>query len=433
MKSIFSIKSLLVLLLSFTSIEGAYCQLTISGEIRPRAEFRNGFKKPIELAAQPAFFIEQRSRVNLHYKKEALTYFISAQDVRIWGNTSQIYKSDPALTNLYEAWAAYKFTPKTEIQIGRQSLDYDNARFLGDLDWAQQGRSHDLVLLKCADSLKYQLHIGAAFNQSIPFEPGKLTGTLYEGLDNYKTMQFGWFHKKMTFSDFSLLILNDGRQNSDPQSGQSHIFYRQTYGGITRTKLSPRLDAEGELYYQGGKDPKGSKVSAWLLAGSLTYKTGFMPFTLGMDYLSGSGPRAAGNTSFQPLYGTNHKFYGFMDYFYVGNNHGNAGKTAGLQDLFLKTNITLNSKNKILIHFHHFRSPVTVFADEQMNMIKPSHLGEEIDLVWNAQISPEVSFNLGYSQMFGTESLNAIKEVESSSAFQCWAWAMLTVKPTFLK
>ncbi|MDZ7608893.1 MAG: hypothetical protein U5K79_25710 [Cyclobacteriaceae bacterium] len=46
--------------------------------------------------------------------------------------------------------------------------------------------------------------------------------------------------------------------------------------------------------------------------------------------------------SFNPLYGTNHKFYGYMDYFYVGNSHGQVGNgtTSGLIDLI--KNLILN-------------------------------------------------------------------------------------------
>lgn len=432
MQNLIKTTLLIIISLLFLRTERAWSQLTISGEIRPRAELRHGFKSLLPERADPAFFVEQRSRINFSYMKEDLSFYISAQDVRIWGNTSQIYKYDPAVINAYEAWAEYSFSEKIGIRLGRQALDYDNARFLGDLDWAQQGRSHDLILLKYRDTTNIQIHVGAAFNQNVPFEPGRLTSTVYEGLDNYKTMQFAWLHKRQAKSNFSFLILNDGRQYINPADQTSTVHFRQTYGFVGQKRLSAPMDVNAEVYYQGGKDPLGRQVSAWLLAASLTYKTGLTPVTLGYDFLSGTSPEATVNTSFQPLYGTNHKFYGLMDYFYVGSNHGNGGRTAGLQDLYLKTNLTINPTNKLLVHFHHFRSPVTVFTDEQMMVSSPSHLGEEIDLVWNSQWSKEVTFNLGYSQMFGTESLKALKGIPNPASLQFWAWAMVTVKPTFL-
>ena len=432
MHNLIKIKLLIIIVLVFIRTEMAWSQLTISGEIRPRAELRHVFKSHLPERAEPAFFIEQRSRINIRYIKDDLHFYISAQDVRIWGNTSQIYKYDPAVINVYEAWAEYSFSEKTGIRLGRQALDYDNARFLGDLDWAQQGRSHDLILFKYQDTTNIQLHVGAAFNQNVAFEPGRLSGTVYDGLDNYKTMQFAWFHKSWAKSNYSFLFLNDGRQSVNPATQAAPVYFRQTVGFIGQKRISSFIDGNAEVYHQSGKDPQGAKVSSWLLAASLTYKTGLTPVTVGFDYLSGTGPDATVNTSFQPLYGTNHKFYGLMDYFYVGSNHGNAGRTAGLHDLYLKTNLTINPTNKLLVHFHHFRSPVTVFANEQMTVSSSSHLGEEIDLVWNSQWSKEVTFNLGYSQMFGTESLRALKGVPNPASLQFWAWAMITVKPTFL-
>ena len=95
---------LLTLFFAAGTIRSSYGQFTLSGEIRPRAEFRNGFKTLNTEANDPAFFIEQRSRINFGYKNEKLGFKLSLQDVRIWGNAAQIYKDDPALTNVYEAY-----------------------------------------------------------------------------------------------------------------------------------------------------------------------------------------------------------------------------------------------------------------------------------------------------------------------------------------
>lgn len=407
-------------------------QVIITGEIRPRTEFRNGFKQPLSLENTPAFFTEQRTRINLLYHNQDLTFYLSAQDVRIWGNTSQIYKTDPALVNVYEAWAEYHISETLGIRIGRQALNYDNARILGDLDWAQQGRSHDLLLLNYKDTLGNKLDFGLAFNQNIPFEPGHLSGTAYQGLDNYKTMQFMWYHKDYRNSKFSFLLLNDGRQQLQALPEENRTRFRQTYGIIGTKRIASQLSGDGEVYYQSGRDQLNRKVDAWLLSGSVTWTTTLTPVTVGIDYLSGSGPDSEINTAFNPLYGTHHKFYGLMDYFYVGNNHGQNGHTAGLQDFFLKSNFNISEKHNVLLHFHHFRSAVPVYSDEPFFVEQSSELGEEIDVVWQAQLAKDISFNLGYSQMFGSSSLNILKGGIDARPFQFWAWAMITFKPTFL-
>ncbi len=74
----------------------AFAQFTVTGEVRPRFEYRNGFKtlRP-ENDFTPASFIEQRTRVYFNYQKEKLKLHIALQDVRMWGNHNQIYKGDP--------------------------------------------------------------------------------------------------------------------------------------------------------------------------------------------------------------------------------------------------------------------------------------------------------------------------------------------------
>ncbi len=398
-------------------------QFTVIGEIRPRAEFRNGFKSPDTKITDPAFFIEQRSRLYFNFKAEKLGFKIALQDVRVWGNASQIYKTDPALTNIYEAWGEYYIKPSLSVRVGRQELDYDNARFLGDLDWAAQGRSHDAVRLMYADSAGFSFHIGAAFNQNVPFEPGKLTSTFYEGVNNYKTMQYVWVHKKSAAGKVSGLIFNNGQQQAD-----SSTAFSQTYGIIGETKVS-KIKLGGELYYQGGKDATGNDLSAWLIAANATINTPVTPLTIGIDYLSGSDVENTKNKSFNPLYGTNHKFYGFMDYFYVGNNHGQAGKTAGLIDYYLQSKIKTGAKSALIANYHHFQSPTAIYAEATQNELS-STLAEEIDLIYNLNISSDINLKVGYSQLFATKSLEALKGDKAGSGFNNWAWVMLSFKPT---
>jgi len=418
-------RTILLVLLCLASTQFVLAQLSISGEIRPRAEFRDGFKTINTASQEAAFFVEQRSRLYLGYQNEKLGFQFSLQDVRIWGNTAQIYKSDPALTNVYEAWGEYKFNSNSSIRVGRQALNYDNARFLGNLDWAQQGRSHDAVKYMYQDSSGFSFHAGAAYNQNVVFEPGKLSSTYYEGINNYKSMQYLWLHKNWTTAQASLLLFNDGRQKTD-----SSQAFRQTYGFVGDKQLG-NVKLGGELYYQGGKDQSGKEVNAWLVAVNVSINTSFTPLTFGVDYLSGTNPNENTNQAFNPSYGTNHKFYGFMDYFYVGNNHGQNGQTSGLLDFYVQSKFKLGERSALIAHFHHFSSPTSIYATEGTGEELSMQLGEEIDLVYNLNLTPEVNFKLGYSQLFSTESLEAIKGGAEHKGLNQWAWAMLSIKPTF--
>ncbi|SDM18634.1 Alginate export [Catalinimonas alkaloidigena] len=422
------LRVLLLSVLSFAGTTETFAQFTLQGEVRPRAEFRNGFKSPNTLATDPAFFVEQRSRLYAGYKAEKMAFRLTLQDVRIWGGANQIYKNDdPALFNVYEAWGEYFFTPQFSVRAGRQALDYDNARFLGDLDWAQQGRSHDAALFLYKAPSGFQAHFGAAYNQSVAFEPGKLSGTYYDLANaraggNYKTMQYLWLHQENDVMKASLLVHNDGRQTLDT----SGVNFRQTYGLYAERKLGG-LNLTGELYYQGGKNAGGQTISAYLAAFDATFKTALTPLTVGVDYLSGTDATDTKDRAFNPLYGTNHKFYGFMDYFYVGNGHQNKG----LADFYVKTKFKLGKKAVLLGQLHQFNAAATVTrpaGDGSLEELSSS-LGQEIDLVFNLALTEGVSLQGGYSQLFSSASMDALKGTTSAGGNQ-WAWLMFTIKPT---
>jgi len=407
----------------------SFAQFTLTGEVRPRTEFRNGFKRLKDKGMDPAFFIEQRSRLYFDFTKDRLQLYMALQDVRIWGATAQIYKFDPALTNFYEAWASYQLSQKWKIRLGRQALDYNNARFLGDLDWAQQGRSHDALLFTRSDADRNcQLHIGGAFNQSAnPEEFRNLEGTEYLGINNYKFMFYGWWDKKFDNGAISALFQNDGRQVAADTSTAS----RQTYAVLGSIKLGS-VTLDGELYYQGGRNGNDVEVNGLMVTLHGTLQTELTPLTLGFEYLSGTELGQADDNSFNPLYGTNHKFYGFMDYFYVGNYHGQAGggRTSGLIDVHFKTRFILGQKSNLAANLHWFGSPVTVYAGgNTTGESLSSTLGTELDLVYTKVISKDAKLNVGYSQMFGTETMEAIKGGGDKSAFNNWIWAMIAFKP----
>jgi len=414
------IQNAILLLLFSLSVENAAAQFTLSGEIRPRVEYRDGFKKPLPKGADAAFFVEQRSRLNAMYTSEKFDVYMSLQDVRNWGAVSQIYKTDPSLHNIYQAWASYKFNDRHALTLGRMELEYDNARILGNLDWASQGRSHDLLKYEYKGG-GIKLHVGAAFNQdaSTP-EPSKLAGTFYNVAGNYKTMQFAWIHKDWEKAALSVLFLNNGVQSAIDSS----VNFSQTFG-LYGTKSIGSASIEYDGYYQFGRNATGESIGAFLLAANATFwKSKPLNLTVGGEILSGDKSSTTGkDEAFNPLYGTHHKFYGFMDYFYVGNGH----KNKGLVDVFVKTKIKAGARSAILAHVHEFftQSKIVTESSEDMS----SSLGTELDLVFVHNITPGVVLNAGYSSMFFTKSLEYIKDTPDPKAAS-WAWVMISFKPT---
>ncbi len=424
MKKLTIAKSLYLALFGLVISQNSFGQFTLSAEVRPRSEFRNGFKTPTSEGSKPAFFTEQRSRIYFDYVQPKYQMKLSFQDVRIWGQTTQIFKQEVGTTFLSEAWGQVNLSPKVAIKAGRQMISYDNQRFLGGLEWAQQGRRHDALLFKIKDDEKRSmLDIGFAFNgdQDIA-EPALLArpaANFYSVGGSYKTLQYAWYHKDFEQGQLSLLALNAGVQNAD-----STLSNKQTFGLIASKNIG-KITLATDSYYQTGEQ-SGNKVNAFLIGLNATLKTKITPITLGYELISGKDDTDASSTitSFSPDYGTNHAHNGFMDYFFVGPANG----TVGVQDIYLKTKFKLG-KGAILAHAHQFLTGSEQVLESGGNLEKS--MGTEVDLVYVQKIGSDITLNLGFSQLFATETMLSLRpgNIKSNN----WGWAMITFNPTLFK
>jgi hypothetical protein len=402
-------------------------QLNVSAEYRPRTELRHGFKTMFNNGDESAFFTSQRTRLNFDFNTKQTKYMLSVQDVRVWGDHFQLSAVSQQIM-LHQAWAEYLFNPKLSLKVGRQELIYDDARILGNVDWAQQARAHDLALLKYEGDFK--IHVGAAFNQMAE----NLKNTFYP-VTNYKTMQFVWFNKGFSNLNLSLLFLNNGIQhedNSNPLSGiVRKTVFSQTFGGRA-TYVKGMLSLATAAYYTRGVDAQSRDLSAYYASVEATYKISkIFNFVAGYELLSGtsdfekiSNPTNYVNRSFNPFYGTNHKFNGHMDYFYVGNYLNKNG----LNDIYGTLNY---KKDKISLGctLHSFAAANKVRATNGDEM-KP-WLGFEADVFAALDLNEQVRLSVGYSQMFGSETLEQVSG-GSMKTNNYWAFAMMTFKPKFL-
>lgn len=402
----------------------SFSQFTLSGEVRPRSEFRNGFKTTKKDGQEAAFFTEQRSRIYFDYAQPKYQLKLAFQDIRIWGETTQIFKEEAGKTFISEAWGKYNFAPKLSIKVGRQIISYDNQRFLGGLEWAQQGRRHDAALLIHENKEgKVKFHLGVAVNSDDDVaEPADIQSkgaSFYSVGGSYKSFQYGWFNKEFSGGNLSLLAFNAGYQNAD-----STVSYKQTYGLVGSKKIG-KVTLATDLYYQGGK-LNNHKVNALLAGVNITVPTKATPITLGAEYISGKSDddNSTTITNFSPDFGTNHAFNGLMDYFFVGPANGNVGVT----DLYLKTKFKV-AKGALLVHGHQFMTGSTQLNEQNGELNKS--MGAEIDFVYVRKFDKDVTLHLGFSQLFATDTMLSLRGGGQKS--NNWAWAMLTFKPTFFK
>jgi hypothetical protein len=428
--------------LAFVAFSGGhtYAQFTLGAEVRPRGEYRHGFRSLADVDQDAAFFIDQRTRLNVGLKKENVSIFIQFQDIRTWGSQSQLSSAD-GLTTLHQAWGEFAMGKKLSFRAGRQEWSYDTHRILGNVGWAQQARSHDGALLKFKGSESFTAHLGGAFNQDSP----KSVGTIYTVPSSYKTMLFIWLNKK--FSDqlaASVLFLNNGMQPLIRDSVGNVTDWVDRYSQTIGTHINykkQKVGVTGWFYYQMGENPVvGHRdIQAINAAIELAFKaTETLTVKAGAEYLSGQSQTDTSssytdiNHAFTPFYGTNHKFNGFMDYFYVGN-HGNS---VGLIDPYVKLHV---KKGKINagIDAHFFQAaaavmdPVALAETGEISEMSSS-LGTEIDLSFGAKINQDVMLKAGYSHLIATDTMEALKGGDANET-QNWGYVMIIFKPELLK
>ena len=453
MKSI-SNKLLLTGIAGIISIS-SFGQLTFDGEYRPRAEYRHGYKVDADTNQASAFHISQRARLNVGYKVDDYEFYISVQDVRVWGANPQLNVSDGFLS-VHQAWGKINFNKNLGLKLGRQEIILDDHRIFGNVGWTQQARSHDAAVIQYEKG-KMKLHVGLAFNQTAN-KLGALSGVDYMLAKSYRDMHYAWFNYKVSDKiTTSLLFLNLGNQSFDTlASGVQNdaMYYTQTLGTHTKFNFG-KLKMVFNGFYQMGSPQKTltkhqDKLSAYLIGLEANYAV-TEKFKLGLGFEMQSGQSQTDTTSsyvktnhaFTPFFGTNHKFNGLMDYFYVGSGHQNVG----LNDAYLKIGyklkkVTLGLNTHVFLAGNEVMDQVE-FANSGEYKAMSSFLGTEFDFSIGFKINPSVSVKMGYSHMLASETLATLKGVTYTSGpdlgkgrtdqINNWAYTMIVIKPNFLK
>ncbi len=462
MKKVFY--GLALLLLNFSS---AKAQFTLTGQLRTRSELRAGQGTLQQKGDVPAFFTSQRSRLNFGYTGYRIKVFTAIQDVRVWGqDASTINSTTTSGLNglmLHEAWAEINFNDtisKIEnfsLKIGRQEIAYDDQRILGNLDWLQQARRHDAAILKFSNK-GWIADLGAAYNQNSMLNTNNLyqgtpplvatvtSGTVtptapYTAGTNgigtmYKSFQYLYLGRKFYFGNASLLCFKDdfNKYNVVSTSLARGVWSRITTGAYINAVILKKLTVIASAYNQSGKDKTGMTLNANFASLLLSYQLG-RKITLGpaVDYLSGTdGTKAVNsdskNQTFDPLYGTPHKFYGYMDYFYAANGFGKQG----LINYMFKVKYKPKDNLTIALDVHAFAAANKISNGSGGTV--DSYLGTEGDLTVNYSMTKIINLEAGYSIMQATNSMasTAEKNVKNAQLMPQWAYVMISIKPNFM-
>lgn len=387
-------------------------KLFLSGQYLPRMELNqnrdmkeNDGKKTDPPKAR--VFMSHRARFSAKAVwKNRLQIFLQFQDVRVWGTESSTLKDFSADGfDLHQGWMQFNFNKGLSLKLGRMEMAYDNHRIIGTVGWLQQARAFDGFQLKW-NSKKVKAHLFYA----------KLAERGSLGDDNH--MVGLWFNMKVAplFKPSLLYVLDtDGKGKR----------LRHTIGTHIKGKSPAGFSYTGEFYFQAGSIGEGSSkqsISAFLGAASVSYKLKNVAtkpsFKLFGDFVSGdSNLTDKVDASFNTLFATNHKFYGFVDLFLNLPAHT---KKHGLMDFGLSIKLAPTKKFSTGLTFHYFRL-FTPLKDSNQKV--QQELGPEIDLVLKYKVIPklfDVLFVYGVViPLEGFKALGKGDKAEHWFALQC--------------
>lgn len=408
-------------------------EFDMSLQLRPRTEYRNGAYRPLQTGEEPAILTHNRTRLTMNYSNgDKLKMRVSLQNINIWGQANQVQPLDATNNNigLFEAYADIKLSENMRTKIGRQMIALDDDRIFGTFDWHPAGRSHDALNISWKKQ-NTEVQTYFAFNQNYNTigNVNNPAGQYFspENAQPYQHLQMIYAKYNFTPKHYlSVLANNIGFKDlkTDNKTYNMQTIGANYFGNGNLWNVG--LSA----YYQFGETNVGRKTSATLLSAVVDYKINKpSKIGFGIDYLSGDNtnkPTQEATNIFNPLYGTHHKFYGIMDYFYTGNPHGNVG----LLDTYVRYSSIINPKLSISAVGHFFNSGAKIY---QNNQKKSNYLGSELDLSFNYNIMNNISLTGGYSNFFNTESLRYLKKTPNARGNQDWVWISLNINPQIFK
>jgi len=376
------------------------------------------------MADEVANFIMGRTRLTFDFRRDKLEAKAVAQNQAVWGA-----KGNTALA-IYEAWARYSAKMGLFAQLGRIALSYDDERIIGPNDWAMASKTHDLIRAGY-EGHGHKAHVLLAYNQNVE---NLTTGTYYiDGAQQYKSMQTLWYHfdvPKVPVG-ISLLFMNLGLQAGIPDENE-HQEHQQLIGGYLNAHPW-RLTLEGSYYRQMGHNENGKKINAWMASGkaSLTLSKA-CTLQAGYDYISGDDyvavPKPGGLGTpehkeikgFTSLYGSRHKFYGVMDYFYESAYLN--GFTPGLQNAYVGVKLAPMNRLNAKASYHYMATATKLEGLSRT-------LGHDLEVEASYRLASDVSLSVGFAYMNGTETMNRLKQGTSKQNVK-WGWFSLVVTPS---
>ncbi len=417
-------------------------QERLRGEIR---ENNYDFNSDVDAPTDDSWLL-QRFRLGIAVKPTSwLKIYAQAQDAReAYSDRADIptvlgAEGDDAF-DLRQAYIQIGETKGFSLTVGRQILSYGEERLVGSSDWNNLGRTFDAVKARYATD-KWSIDAFAStvvvpergsFNQSDAFNGNEThRDQVFSGIYfsttalSCQTTELYVFHLHEDTSYLPTAIGNTDfatigvRVKSKPGAFYHEVQETASYDKDGKTvtpapKLVAKaigLDYDAEAAFQTG-ELRGLDLTAYAVHAGVgyTFDASWKP-RIGIEGNLGSGdndPTDSDSETFQNLFPTNHKFYGYMDVFSWQN----------MRELAAQFKVQPVKSVTVQFDYHAFwldSTDDTWYRANGITAVRPltpaarnadSYAGSEADLTVTWNVNKWATVQAGYSHFFAGQYLS---------------------------
>ena len=316
------------------------------------------------------------------------------------------------------------------VKFGRMIFATNNERLIGALDWHNVGRSYDgnVITYKASDKTQLRAfafklgHDELTMTQAKGQSPQGLLGVDAD-LPWQDKLNVYYYHDR----NASLLMRGQDAGKTQLERGSVGVYVKNAISSF---------EYEVEITHQIGSrkttdSTARANINANLATAYLLYKIqSNMAIGVGCDYYTGDDPTTTTtNESFDHLFTTIHKFYGFMDFFpftvlpVTGQRKALAVTNAGLLMPYLKSLYNYDEKLSFQLWAMLFNAQQSVAATTSKN------LGMEFDLNAYYTFTKNAKVEAGFSTFLPGEavkSTNPLLGMGTDPAY--WGYLMFTLQ-----
>jgi len=293
--------------------------------------------------------------------------------------------ADPEATEVNRAWGSYSNWDST-LKVGRQRVNFDQARFIGNVGWRQNEQTFDAISL--VNNSIPDTRIVYAFVDQVNriFGDDHPTGNL-DTSSHLVNVNYSGF-EKLNLTGYAYLVKID---NVPATAANEAGLSANTYGASVSGKLpnvgDVKLGYRAEFAWQtdAGNSPLNYEAEYYHLNVNSSYDR----FSLGVGYeVLGTD----NNAGFRTPLATLHAFNGWADAFL-------ATPGAGLRDVYVSAGVKLPYDVPLKVIYHSYETN-----------IGDADLGQEVDIIASKSLGKHWKTLAKYAAYSGGDSGRAYRE-----------------------